>query len=229
RVTAMPVREVTHGTAVAPNHVYVIPPNSCMFIVGGVLKLRPREKSPGPHRSIDFFLESLAQDQRALAIGIILSGTANDGTQGLEIIKSEGGITFAQDDSAKYDSMPRSAIAAGCVDFTLSPMDIALELGRISKHPLIAIRRNGAQRPTVGKKLGARADATSSSLDNSDLALSPLSKEIAYKNILLSLRKHRGVDFSLYKPSTIERRITRRMVLNQQSGLEDYKIGRASC
>ncbi len=68
---------------------------------------------------------------------MILSGTASDGTLGLEAIKAEGGITFAQDESAKYDSMPRSAVAAGCVDFVLSPENIAKELARIAKHPYV--------------------------------------------------------------------------------------------
>lgn len=89
-------------------------------------------------RSIDSFLESLAEDQRERAIGVILSGAGTDGTVGLEAIKAEGGITFAQDDSAKYDSMPRSAAAAGCVDFVLSPEYIAKELARIAQHPYVA-------------------------------------------------------------------------------------------
>src|SRR5258705_4045717 len=97
--------------------------------------LQPRVEISGAHRSIDFFLESLAQDQRERAIGVILAGTASDGTLGLEAIKAEGGITFAQDASAKYDSMPRSAIAAGCVDLVLSPEMMAQELARIARHP----------------------------------------------------------------------------------------------
>ena len=109
-----------------------------MGITAGVLTLGPRPKTRTPHRSIDFFLEALANDQRDCAIGVILSGTATDGTLGLEAIKAEGGITFAQDDSARYDSMPRSAVAAGCVDFVLSPEDIATELARIAKHPAVA-------------------------------------------------------------------------------------------
>jgi CheB methylesterase len=84
------------------------------------------------------FLESLAEDQHERAIGVILSGTATDGTVGLEAIKAEGGITFAQDDSARHDSMPRSAVAAGCVDFVLSPEYIAREIARIEKHPYTA-------------------------------------------------------------------------------------------
>jgi two-component system CheB/CheR fusion protein len=111
-----------------------------MAVERGILKLQPRRPGPAAHRPIDFFFESLARDQRERAIGIILSGTASDGTLGLEAIKAEGGITFAQDASAKYDSMPRSAIAAGCVDLVLSPEMIARELASISRHPYVATR-----------------------------------------------------------------------------------------
>ena len=117
KATAMPVREAANNLPVEPNHVYIIPPNRNMTIAQGRLKLAPRRQTAGAHRSIDVFFESLAQDQRERAIGVILSGTASDGTLGLEAIKAEGGLTLAQDESAKYDSMPRSAIAAGCVDF----------------------------------------------------------------------------------------------------------------
>ncbi len=86
KTTAMPVREVTDGMRVLPNEVYVIPPNARMIIARGILKLQPREKSSGVDRSIDFFFESLARDPRERAIGVILSGTASDGTHGLEMI-----------------------------------------------------------------------------------------------------------------------------------------------
>jgi two-component system, chemotaxis family, CheB/CheR fusion protein len=142
RATSMPVREVTNNLHVEANHVYVIPPNTNLGIAQGVLKLRAREQSRTPTRSIDSFFESLAEDQRERAIGVILSGAATDGTVGMEAVKAEGGITFAQDDSARYDSMPRSAIAAGCVDFVLKPADIAKELARIANHPYVAGQRH---------------------------------------------------------------------------------------
>jgi len=124
RVTSMPVREVANELRIAPNHVYIIPPNTDMATAQGVLKLQRRQAGRAPHHSIDFFFESLARDQHECAIGVILSGTASDGTLGMEAIKADGGVTFAQDESARYDSMPRSAIAAGCVDFVLSPKNI---------------------------------------------------------------------------------------------------------
>src|SRR5262249_4757199 len=123
RATTMPVREVKDEPSVEPNHVYVIPPNRNMIVADGKLQLLSREA--GQQRPIDVFFRSLAEERNHKGIGVILSGSATDGTAGLLAIKAEGGITFAQDDSAQYDSMPRSAIAAGCVDFVLSPEEIA--------------------------------------------------------------------------------------------------------
>ena len=152
RVTSMPVREVTQNLRVEANHVYVIPPNTNMAIAQGILKLQPAARTPA-RRSVPLtsFLNRWPQDQRERAIGVILSGTATDGTLGLEAIKAEGGITFAQDESARYDSMPRSAVAAGCVDFVLSPEKIAEELARIAKHPYVAGQRyEGISPKTIG-------------------------------------------------------------------------------
>ena len=132
RATTLAVSVVVDNMRVTPNHVYVIPPNASLTIARGILRLGPRPQQRAPTHSIDVFFESLAEDQRERAIGVILSGTASDGTAGLEAIKAEGGITFAQDESARYDSMPRSAITAGCVDFVLSPEKIAHELARIA-------------------------------------------------------------------------------------------------
>src|SRR4030095_3772985 len=107
RVTSLPVCEVTNNLPVEPNQVYVIPPNTNLSITARALTLRPRQGPRPPARAIDTFLEALAEDQRERAIGVILSGTATDGTVGLEAIKAEGGITFAQDDSATYASLTR--------------------------------------------------------------------------------------------------------------------------
>ncbi len=228
RATALPVREAKNDERVAPNHVYVIPRDTNLSIVKGVLKLAPRPRTRSPHRPIDGFFESLAQDRRGRAVGVVLSGSATDGTLGLEAIKVEGGITFAQDDSAKYDSMPKSAVAAGCVDLVLSPTDIAKELARIAKHPYVA------GQPLY---LPAEGDGTSATEHEDDETALPSGDRGAgeradspavkgalsgYKKILLLLRNHSGVDFALYKSTTIQRRITRRVVLNKQNTLEDY-------
>ena len=142
---------------------------------------------------------------------------------GLEAIKGEGGITFAQDDSAKYDSMPRSAIATGCVDFVLSPERIAKELARIAHHPYVA---TGARPPPALKQ--AQPPGTplpprrrGHPRDEAKPAGSK-GNEDGFQNILVLLRNHSGVDFSLYKTSTIQRRIQRRMVLNRLISFDAY-------
>ncbi|TLG72651.1 chemotaxis protein CheB [Methylocystis sp. B8] len=235
RATSMSVKEVTNGLRVERDCVYVIPPNANMVIAHGVLNLQPRQEMRGAHHSIDFFFQSLAQDLQERAIGVVLSGTASDGTLGLEAIKAEGGITFAQDDSARYDSMPRSAIAAGCVDFVLKPEDIAKELARIADHPFVA------ERPLASPE-DDRAFAVAHEDDETPLpsgghgapatdieqargegrAVRGKARDNGFRKILLLLRNHSGVDFSLYKSTTIQRRISRRMVLNRKDALEDY-------
>jgi two-component system CheB/CheR fusion protein len=134
RSTAMRVEQLREGVRPAPNCVYVIPPNADIAIQDGVFRLTSRPR--GLFMPIDHFLRSLADDAKSRAIGVILSGTSSDGALGIEAIKGEGGITFAQDEkTAKYDGMPRAAVATGCVDFVLSPEEIAHELIRIAKHP----------------------------------------------------------------------------------------------
>jgi two-component system CheB/CheR fusion protein len=228
RATSMSVQEVTNNLRVEPNRVYAIPPNTCMEIRQGVLKLTPRsEQARGAQRSIDSFFESLADDRADRAIGVVLSGTASDGTLGLEAIKAEGGITFAQDESAKFDAMPRNAVSAGCVDFVLSPAAIADELARIAKHPLVASTDASRPRLTLesdqprsaapgGKRESAGIGTPGDAGGRSD------PEALGFAAVLVLLRNHCGVDFSLYKSSTIRRRIARRMVLNRQHALENY-------
>ncbi|MEO5623544.1 MAG: chemotaxis protein CheB [Dokdonella sp.] len=187
RATAMPVRRAQDQLGVEPNHVYVIPPGKDMTISDGQLRLEPRTETHGQHRSIDHFLSSLAEDPEVEAIGVILSGASTDGTRGLSEIKSVGGITFAQDESAEHATMPRSAIAAGCVDMTLSPEDIAQEIARISRHP---IRQ--------------------------------LAEDASLTRILEALRHATGTDFSHYKPNTLQRRITRRLLLLKMDNAQAY-------
>ncbi|HEV2176359.1 MAG TPA: PAS domain S-box protein [Terriglobia bacterium] len=197
RTTRLPVAEVTDGTEAKADHVYVIPPNTDMAILGGKLRLMPRPSGAGQQLPIDHFLTSLAQDRRGKAIGVVLSGAASDGTLGLKAIKAEGGFTFAQDESAKYGSMPQSAIAAGYVDYILPPEEIAKELVRIARHPYVAPARRPLERPAA-------------------LPVDDLSK------VFIWLRAATGVDFSHYKKATIIRRIKRRMVLQNIENLADY-------
>ncbi|MCW5980299.1 MAG: PAS domain-containing protein [Bryobacteraceae bacterium] len=198
RESQMPVVEATSGMRVERDHVYVIPRNTSISVVNGVLELGPREVVGGQFTSIDIFFRSLADDQGSRGIGVLLSGNAPDGTLGLKAIKAEGGITFAQDPhTAKFDSMPRTAIAAGWVDVVRSPTEIVRELLRLGDHPYIAAEPEEAKEPPA---------------DGAD----------AVNRILGVLRGGTGVDFSQYKASTVRRRIMRRMVLRRIDSLENY-------
>jgi two-component system CheB/CheR fusion protein len=140
RITHIPVEEARDGTVVEPDHAYVIPPNKGLYIEIGVLHLTPRQPREVPNLPVDQFLYSLAADRHHRSIGVILSGTASDGVEGCKVIKEAGGITFAQTEaSAKYPGMPQSAVDAGCVDFVLSPKEIAEKLVQIGAHPLCLI------------------------------------------------------------------------------------------
>jgi two-component system CheB/CheR fusion protein len=197
--TAMKVVEVTDGMKVEPDHIYVIPPNASMSIADHALRLSPRVDSRGAHMAIDRFMRSLAEDQRNRSIGVILSGTGTDGTLGMAEIQAQGGVTFAQDEStAKYDGMPRSAIAAGCVDYVLPPKGIAHELARIAKHPYVGREKNGDHTAAVSE-------------DNAGLDA-----------VFQLLRQATGHDFAHYRQTTIQRRIHRRMVVHKIDKLKDY-------
>ena len=204
RATTMPVVEAEHLMPVEANHVYVIPPNKDMEIVDGVLTLMPRRARSAMHMPVDQFFASLAERQKAGAIGIILSGMAHDGTLGLRAIKAAGGITFAQDQTAKYQSMPRTAIAGGVVDRVLPPADIAKELERLSRLPDLFAQM------TLPDAAGGDLPDESDTPDE-DLRL-----------IIQFLRKAISVDFSNYKMTTIRRRIIRRMVLFKLDTLREY-------
>src|SRR5258706_417345 len=136
RKTSIPVREVRAAVALEPNQIYVMPADQYLVLAGDSLKLVPRAD---PGRPIDQFFVSLADQAQHRAIGVVLSGTASDGTEGLKHIKGAGGITFAQDQTALHDGMPRSAIASGCVDFVLAPAAIAQELARIGQHAHVVV------------------------------------------------------------------------------------------
>jgi two-component system CheB/CheR fusion protein len=197
RTTILPVLQATDGMRVAPDHVYVIPPNCEMTIEHWVLHLRNRDPQRIANTTIDTFLRSLAVAHGSDAIAVILSGTASDGTLGVAAIKGESGITFAQEpSSAKYDGMPASAIASGCIDFILTPAGIAKEIARIRHHPYIADRLNPEAQP-VG--------------DDNDL-----------EQIFRLLRRTTTVDFTGYKSPTIGRRIQRRMALQKIDAMKDY-------
>ncbi|HEX3135507.1 MAG TPA: chemotaxis protein CheB, partial [Planctomycetota bacterium] len=197
--TRLPVTEASDGMAAEPNHVYIIPPNADLALTKGILRLTPRLAPHGQHLSIDFFMRSLAHDCTSRAIGVVLSGTGSDGTLGLAEIKAAGGITFAQDPaSAESPEMPASAITSGGVDFVLTPSEIAQELVAISRHAYL--RSN----PTTHDADPFPAD------------------QVSYATALDVLKSASHIDFTLYRDTTIKRRILRRMAVRGIPTLIEY-------
>ena len=197
RYTRMQVHEVEDGMAVEPNCAYIIPPNKDMALLHGTLHLMDPDAPRGLRLPIDFFFRSLARDQRERAICIVLSGTGTDGTLGLRAIKEVGGMAMAQDpESAKYDGMPRSAIATGLVDYILPAREMPEQLIAYVQH---AFGRAPRKAPDAVPK-------------TNDL----------HKKIFVLLRAQTGYDFSYYKQNTVRRRIERRLALHQIEKLDAY-------
>jgi two-component system CheB/CheR fusion protein len=196
RTTPMPVVQVKDRQKVAPDRVYVIPPNKDMSILHGVLHLLEPAAPRGLRLPIDFFFRSLADDCQVRSIGVILSGMGSDGTLGLRAIKENAGVVFVQAPaSAKFDGMPRSAIDAGLADVVAPAEELP---GRIIKYLKHA--------PLIAKPDQSRESKTESGLEK----------------VFILLRTQTGQDFSLYKKSTIYRRVERRMGLHQIDKIAIY-------
>lgn len=196
----LPVAEAVHDMRIDVDHLYVIPPNTSMSVDRGHLKIRPRDSTMGPPMPIDDLFESLATDQGSNAIGIVLSGSGTDGAIGMQALKEAGGITFAQDEaSARFNSMPHAAIELGCVDLVLPPAAMSGELLRIARHAF----RDAAEPGDLS------ADGTV--FDEDD-----------FRRLFRLLRSACNIDFSHYKRGTIQRRLTRRMVVHAVDGLAAY-------
>jgi two-component system CheB/CheR fusion protein len=194
RKTTVPIEEVKQKTRVQVDHIYVIPPNRNLSLERGELCLTSRVKGPARHMPIDFLFRSVGRECPDNCVGIVLSGTGSDGSLGIDEIKAAGGITFAQDqESAKHDGMPRSAIATGHIDYVMNPESIARELRRIATHPFISGKR-----------------------------IPNLSQETQLQRIFTILRSHTSVDFKHYKQNTVKRRVFRRMALLKIDKLDQY-------
>ena len=195
RISKMKVLQVKDGMAVKPNCVYVIPPNKSMSILKGVLYLFEPIETRGLRLPIDFFLRSLADDRHDRGIGIIFSGMGSDGTIGLRAIKEKNGIVMVQDPTtAKYDSMPRSAIDSVIVDIVAPANELPARLIDLLKHiPIV------------------KADLDIEIKDKSSL-----------EKIIILLRTFTGNDFSLYKKNTVYRRIERRMGVHKIDKITSY-------
>jgi two-component system CheB/CheR fusion protein len=197
RYTSMKVLEVTDGMVIQPDYVYIIPPNHDMAVMNGSLQLMKPVAPHGQRLPIDFFFRSLAQDQRGSAIAIVLSGNGSDGTLGIRAIKGEGGMVMVQSPvTAEFDGMPLNSIATGMVDYELPPSKMGTRLIAYIDHF------------KVTKTFPFKTQTT-----KTNHALSKL---------YMLIRNQTGHDFSQYKPSTITRRIERRLAVHQIKEMSQY-------
>ena len=198
RATAMPVREAGHNMRIEPDCVYVIPPDTELSIVKGMLHLATPVEPRGMRLPINVLFSSLASTQGERAIAVVLSGMGSDGTLGLQAVKAVGGLTVVQQpDTAQFDAMPKSAIAAACADIIAPPAELpARILDFVAKVP----------------------DPATPAGDEPE----PLQKPEPLERILGLLLQKTRHDFSLYKPSTLHRRIGRRMAIHEIETLEGY-------
>ncbi len=196
RKTAIPVHRAESGMRVAPNNIYLIPPKKNLTIFHGQLLLEDQCQRETPNLPVDIFLRSLAEDQGERAVAVILSGTGSDGARGVRAVKEAGGLVLVQDETtAKFDGMPRAAAASGLADFILPPEDMPSQLLACLRHPYTA--RQERQQGT-------------------------LKDETGMTRLFSLLRNRTKVDFTYYKPSTIIRRVERRIAVTQSDDLDAY-------
>jgi len=196
RATSLPVKEAVDAQRIAPDAVYVIPPNAELTVLGGTLHLAAPAEPRGQRLPIDVMFSSLARELGERAIGVVLSGMASDGTRGLQAIKLQGGLTLAQEPaSAQFDSMPRSAIAAGCVDIIALPADMPSRILNVT-----------GEVPSADGPPAESAELAAAGLDT----------------ILALLREHTRHDLALYKSNTLVRRIARRIAVHDLGTMAAY-------
>lgn len=199
RTSQISVREAEDGMKVEKGCLYVIPADRDLAMMNGKLQLMNRPEGPARHLPIDHFFRSLAEDQAGNAIGVILSGTGSDGALGLRAINAGGGITLVQEPSeSKYNGMPAASIATGHVDMVLPTKQIAAELARIARQP-------HANRLVVDRR-----------------ETPPTAAQQDLDKVFMMVRRVAGVDFSQYKRSSVERRLSRRMLLHRIESLKIY-------
>ncbi|MFD2966589.1 CheR family methyltransferase [Sphingobacterium bambusae] len=197
KVTTIPVVSITEHLPIEPNHVYVIPPNKVVTVADGYLKLNLRSVKEKSNRAVDVLFNSLAVAYDASSAAVILSGSGEDGTQGLMSIRERGGLTIAQDSTAEFPAMPNHAVDANIIDFVLPPEQIGIKLSTFF----------GLTRPDWSLDMEERAG----------------DEEDTYRKILLQVQQHMGADFSLYKQTTIRRRIVRRMLMLKLDDIQAYQ------
>ncbi len=196
RHTSMPIHRVEDGMPVQPNSLYLIPPKQEMVIANGKLLLTEKDPAQSLSLPIDLFFRSLAKDMGRRAIAVVLSGTGSDGSRGIRDVHEVGGLVIAQsNESAKFDGMPKSAENTGLVDVVVNPEKIPDVLVRYVRDPLW------------------------SSLEEADRQAMD---ETSLEHIFRLLQHRHRIDFSYYKPTTIGRRIERRIQLNHHGDIEEY-------
>ncbi|MEM8865339.1 MAG: chemotaxis protein CheB [Planctomycetota bacterium] len=198
RHTSMPIHRVEDGMQVEPDHIYLIPPKKNMVLSEGKLLLTDQEDDGALNLPIDIFFRSLAQDAGRKAVAVILSGTGSDGSRGIQEIHNSGGLVLAQDlESAGFDGMPRSAASTKIVDIVCPPERMP---SRLAEH---------LHMPSY---LGGEHLQMTEEMPRDDDKL----------EIFRLFRHKYGIDFSLYKPATIDRRIERRVQLTRSENIHDY-------
>jgi len=194
RATGMPVKEAQHGDEIRPNHFYVMPADVALEIADGKFSTTPRAPAGRPEYLIDRFFRSLARDMQARAVAVILSGSGSDGALGVCEVKAAGGVTIAQDEaSAGQTSMPHAAAQGGCIDFVLPPAEIAGRLMRLGEHRYLTSPETVVESP-----------------------------ESDYDDVIKYVRSVTGIDFSMYRETTIRRRILRRAMLFGHDSIDKY-------
>lgn len=196
RHTRLPIHRVEDGMAIRPNAIYLIPRKKNMVLSFGKLMLTNQDQKPGPNLPIDIFFQSLAHDMGDRAVAIVLSGTGSDGSRGIKEIHEAGGLVIVQDpETAAFDGMPKAALATGAADLVMTPDAMPDKILQYIQHPVRAEIHKACIDVQSGNELSA---------------------------VYSLLRRQFGVDFSLYKPSTLGRRLERRMTLQSTESLADY-------
>lgn len=196
RHTRLPIYRVESGMPIKPNAIYLIPRKKNMVLSFGKLMLTDQDQKPGLNLPIDIFFQSMAQDLGERAIAVVLSGTGSDGSRGIKEVHEAGGLVIVQDpETAAFDGMPKAAITTGLADLVLPPADMPAKIMQYSRHPVRAEIAKGKFDIQSGSEAAA---------------------------VFSLLRRNFGVDFALYKPSTLSRRLERRMTLQNVGSLADY-------
>lgn len=216
RATKMNVQEIENMMLIEADHLFIIPPDKDVSIIDGAFKLSNRAPRSVKHSPIDLFFLSLAKKQKEGAIGIILSGTASDGALGLKAIKIAGGLTYVQDDSAEFQSMPKSAVAENAVDAVMSPKELASELERLSEQKTLLRRILSSETNEDGSANTEEGDEEDTHSGGENL------KREEMNAIVKLVKSSTGADFSNYKKNTINRRIMRRILLNKFEKVDEY-------